>query len=432
MKASHLNIMRLYLLFALINLTAQFLAAQWIQQISGTPENLVDVVTLDSMNAFAVGDRNGILRTTDAGTTWVNQSAAVSVVYLWNSISFFDALNGTIVGDHRIVTTTDGGVTWLNLSVPSTQKCLSVLQVGPANFYVGTDSGWIYHTLDTGHTWIPEKISQWPIRSLFVWTGIYIFGVPIFALTPYSLCNSWIFPSGSWQESILKNFEGLGSQAFNGTICYGGGPSFIVGVQGDLRAAPAIIRKKVSDTVWANVSVGILHDGTIYGISAPSTNTIYICGSGGMLFKSTTGGDSWNSFTGLTSRGLKAISFVDMHHGFAVGDSGTILHTNNGGGVVVDVGKEPVTAPKKFLLDQNYPNPFNPVTVISYQLTANSFVAIRVYDLIGREVAMLVNQEMPAGSYTVRWDATHFASGVYLYRLQAGAFSDTKKLLLLK
>ncbi len=57
---------------------------------------------------------------------------------------------------------------------------------------------------------------------------------------------------------------------------------------------------------------------------------------------------------------------------------------------------------------------------------------MKVYDLLGREVATLVNEHKPAGNYTVRWDATHFASGVYFYRLQAGNFSDTKKLLLLK
>lgn len=87
MKPYHSNIMRLYLLFALISLSAQFSPAQWVQQTSGTPENLVDVVAIDSMNALAIGDRNGILRTTDAGVTWVNQSAAISAVYQWNSIS---------------------------------------------------------------------------------------------------------------------------------------------------------------------------------------------------------------------------------------------------------------------------------------------------------------------------------------------------------
>jgi Pectate lyase/Secretion system C-terminal sorting domain len=90
------------------------------------------------------------------------------------------------------------------------------------------------------------------------------------------------------------------------------------------------------------------------------------------------------------------------------------------------------TQPAAFELYQNYPNPFNPVTVISYQLAVNSFVTVRVYDLFGREVATLISEEKPAGTYTSRWDATYFASGVYFCRLQAGKFSDTKKLLFVK
>jgi flagellar hook assembly protein FlgD len=70
--------------------------------------------------------------------------------------------------------------------------------------------------------------------------------------------------------------------------------------------------------------------------------------------------------------------------------------------------------------------------VINYQLAVNSIVTVRVYDLLGREVVTLVNEQKSAGNYTAQWDATHFASGVYFYRLQAGAFSDTKKLLLLR
>ncbi len=90
------------------------------------------------------------------------------------------------------------------------------------------------------------------------------------------------------------------------------------------------------------------------------------------------------------------------------------------------------TQPTAFELFQNYPNPFNPVTMISYQLAVNSSVSVRVYDPLGREVATLVNEQKQAGTYTLRWDASNCASGIYFYRLQAGKFSDTKKLLFLK
>ncbi len=88
--------------------------------------------------------------------------------------------------------------------------------------------------------------------------------------------------------------------------------------------------------------------------------------------------------------------------------------------------------PTKFFLAQNYPNPFNPTTTISFSLPSKSFVTLKVFDLIGREVATLVNEKEPAGSYQVHWNAANMPSGVYFYRLQAGSFTQTKKFILLK
>ncbi|HTY35533.1 MAG TPA: T9SS type A sorting domain-containing protein, partial [Bacteroidota bacterium] len=90
------------------------------------------------------------------------------------------------------------------------------------------------------------------------------------------------------------------------------------------------------------------------------------------------------------------------------------------------------TRPAEFRLDQNYPNPFNPKTVISGQWTADSWVRLVVYDLLGREVAVLANGRYPAGNYTFTFDGTNLASGVYLCRLTAGAHSAVKKMLLLR
>ncbi|MFH1194750.1 MAG: T9SS type A sorting domain-containing protein [bacterium] len=87
---------------------------------------------------------------------------------------------------------------------------------------------------------------------------------------------------------------------------------------------------------------------------------------------------------------------------------------------------------KAFSLSQNYPNPFNPVTRIEYQIPSTTKVQLKVYDLLGREVATLVDEEKPAGSYEVEFDAARFPSGVYFYTLQTGSFCQTKKLVLVK
>jgi hypothetical protein len=88
--------------------------------------------------------------------------------------------------------------------------------------------------------------------------------------------------------------------------------------------------------------------------------------------------------------------------------------------------------PIDFVLHQNYPNPFNPSTTINYSVPKSGLVTIKVYDIIGFEVARLVNEEKAPGTYSVNFNASKFASGVYLYRMQAGSIIETKKMILLK
>ncbi|HLP16811.1 MAG TPA: right-handed parallel beta-helix repeat-containing protein [Bacteroidota bacterium] len=88
--------------------------------------------------------------------------------------------------------------------------------------------------------------------------------------------------------------------------------------------------------------------------------------------------------------------------------------------------------PTEFALGQNYPNPFNPSTNVSYDIASHAHVVLKIYDVAGREVATLVNQDMEAGRYTAQWNAKDFASGMYIYKLTAGNFTSIKKLLLQK
>lgn len=88
--------------------------------------------------------------------------------------------------------------------------------------------------------------------------------------------------------------------------------------------------------------------------------------------------------------------------------------------------------PVKYSLEQNYPNPFNPITKIKYSISQNNFVNLTIYDILGREVKTLVNEEKPAGSYEVEFDASEIASGVYIYKINAGNFIDSKKMILMK
>jgi hypothetical protein len=129
--------------------------------------------------------------------------------------------------------------------------------------------------------------------------------------------------------------------------------------------------------------------------------------------------------------------FVDQNRTIASIDAGST--GNVPGGVsyykresTTDVSEDHELMPNVAQLLQNYPNPCNPTTTISYLLSANSFVSLKIYDVLGNEMGVLVNDLKPAGRHTAILNAQNLASGVYFYRLQAGTFVETKKLLLLR
>jgi len=99
---------------------------------------------------------------------------------------------------------------------------------------------------------------------------------------------------------------------------------------------------------------------------------------------------------------------------------------------ITSVTKAPAGVPASFDLSQNYPNPFNPSTKIDFTIPSSSQVVLKVFNVLGQEVASLVNGTMTAGSHTVTFDASKLASGVYLYKITAGSFVSTRKMVLLK
>ena len=107
------------------------------------------------------------------------------------------------------------------------------------------------------------------------------------------------------------------------------------------------------------------------------------------------------------------------------------VRLHNGGFLLVPVVNDP-SLPLTFGLAQNYPNPFNPTTNLEFQIAGRSFVSLKIFDMLGRKVATLVDEQCGPGSYRVSWDASRFPSGIYFYRLEAGGFIETKKMVLLK
>jgi hypothetical protein len=159
-----------------------------------------------------------------------------------------------------------------------------------------------------------------------------------------------------------------------------------------------------------------------YAVGSPSDTIV----------KSNDGGRTWKSLpTKTAGRVFNSVHFVNSDTGWVVGSGGMILKTVTGGEIPTDV-VENENLPVSVQLYQNYPNPFNPSTVISYQLKVKSDVVLKVSNLLGREVATLVNGTKLQGEHHVEWDATGLPSGIYFYRLKVGSFVEVRKMLLSK
>ncbi|MBU2446680.1 MAG: T9SS type A sorting domain-containing protein, partial [Bacteroidetes bacterium] len=126
---------------------------------------------------------------------------------------------------------------------------------------------------------------------------------------------------------------------------------------------------------------------------------------------------------------LRAMAFRNDTIGYAVGDSGTILFTSNGGVTFID--EEP-NMPYTFVLQQNYPNPFNPSTTIEFSLPVRSRGILKIFNILGEEIEVLVNGELEAGEHLINWEAKNLPSGIYFYRLITDNFNITRKMVLLR
>jgi hypothetical protein len=150
------------------------------------------------------------------------------------------------------------------------------------------------------------------------------------------------------------------------------------------------------------------------------------------LFHTIDGGQNWSE-SSIPCPNINAIGFASLDVGWAVGYNGSILKTNTGGMTYIeDKHAKLVSNPNNFNLYQNYPNPFNPSTTIEFTLPNSESTTLKVYDILGKEVATLVSQKLNQGNHTYTFEGKNLASGVYYYRLEAGNFVQTHKMIYLK
>jgi hypothetical protein len=156
---------------------------------------------------------------------------------------------------------------------------------------------------------------------------------------------------------------------------------------------------------------------------------IYAASDSG-VFLSSNRGDTWDLLIdGLDTPNVKALALSPRGYLFAITGTGRLYRSVQS---VTSVKHDEAGNPRRFSLMQNYPNPFNPTTTITFSAPHRSTVSLRVFDVLGREVATLLSGQVETGTVSVNWDTQHAASGVYFYRLDAEGYLETKMMLLLK
>jgi hypothetical protein len=141
-------------------------------------------------------------------------------------------------------------------------------------------------------------------------------------------------------------------------------------------------------------------------------------------------GTSWTWVgSGLWATSVGCLSIYDTT--IFLGSGGTGVWRRPLSEIITDV-ENTTELPQHFSLEQNYPNPFNPTTTIIYGLKERTIVELKIFDVLGREMETIIKGEQDAGNYEIEFNASRLASGIYFYRLQAGEFIETKKMILLK
>lgn len=162
-----------------------------------------------------------------------------------------------------------------------------------------------------------------------------------------------------------------------------------------------------------------------------SSNAVAVDSTGQFYF-STDSGYSWPDNPTITRIPLKGIYFKDSHNGWAVGARGTILNTTNGGGLLAVNQQKNISRLPNIALLSNSPNPFNSITEISFNTKRTGLVNLTIYDILGREVATLLNEVRQPGTYTLKWDASTYPAGSYIYSVSLNGMRETGQMLLVK
>jgi len=402
-------------IFFVIIFLSYSIKADWHPQSSGTTANLNSVYFPVLNTGYIAGGNGTILKTTDGGASWIPKiSGTISSLY---SVYFLNANTGFAVGDNVILKTTDGGNTWSSRSTNFSLKSIYMVNSN-LGFAAGT-GGSILRTTNGGESWTVNII-----ETIASFTSIYFSNINTGHVVGlggryFKTTNGGI----TWINKVPPSTKNYYSVQF-----VDGYTGYITGGW----AASTIMSSNNGGDVWNELLSGASGI-RLYTSCFLDEYTGYVAGRNGVIMKTENAGVNWQNENTGTTEYLYSINFVTPAVGYAVGANGKILSTVN------LIGIQPVSneIPKSYSLSQNYPNPFNPSTKIKFDIPSvgNAYmrsVQIKIYDILGREVTSLVNEQLKPGYYEISFDASNYPSGVYFYKLQAGEFSESKKMVLIK
>jgi photosystem II stability/assembly factor-like uncharacterized protein len=311
-----------------------------------------------------------IYRSINEGKSWIPIPCNHSIMNLTSSPTG-DIFAGTPVDG--VVRSTDDGVTWGNFYAGLTQFSMYAFAFKDSGVvFTFSYGGAVYRSINNGESWTPIPI-----------TGGY---GDVYCLVAQS--NGYLFAGTSF-----------------GAYC--------TSDDGDN---------------WTNIDNG-LSNTFVQSLCLSSRQHIF-AGTEGGVFRSIDLGGGWTEIdSGLSNLNIHCLAIGPDGRLYAGTESGQIFRSIGSTSSIRRLSSEPITT---FSLLQNYPNPFNPTTTISFSLPSRSFVSLKVFNLLGKEIATIISEEMSAGNYSKQWNACKISSGIYFYHLQAGSYIETKKLLLLK
>ncbi len=367
-------------------------------------------------NNLFVGTKTGLFRSEDGGQHWKHAENGLSGNYVEafgaNSTSFYVAIDYA-QGD--LYQLTEDTLYW-TLIYPTAGANITI-GVNDAYIFVGNFNGVFMHSLNVwDHSIGHDEVGGSNVHGFL--TNFSGNNARVIAVTNLGLYST-IDNGTHWTPMISPNVSRIGDVQ---TLAYCDSSFYAA-----TRSAGVFVMRD-GDSVWTTLNLDV-EDSSISAMATDGMN-LFIASTVGNVYYMNTGERQWHSITeGLPTKTVTSM-VIDDSVLFAGVDGGVWKRRISE--ILTSIGLKPAATPSGFLLEQNFPNPSNPSTVIRYALPYECFVTLKIVDILGREIATLVDREQYRGSYSVTFSGEHLSSGIYFYQLRAGRYAQTKKLVLVK